>query len=289
MKSRFLIRGGKGKIGVGERQISKEDIIITYENNFKELFQINNKLREVSFKTSLNTSIMNYHHLPFIQMDDDIFSRASLFFNPNSYALARNTKDEFFFGIDRNKPNSRFDPRGTVIKLDKALYNDPYNPRAVTFYCSSNEVPAYVKNSLVFYKIYPENSGVLSYDFSRHFSYNFSIIRESIPQVQNTSLDVKLIDVPVNTNVTANEIKAEVRASILYLTIKNAKTSLDGSTSFLVCQLPSSYRPSKDFNLNFVNTLGDGFLGSIDTNGGITVKVNGKTEEGVFLQTAIPI
>lgn len=198
-KRRFLIKGGKGKIGVGERQIHPQEIIPIYEDNSLLFAGISRRLQGVEFLGRRNRSVLHYDRVPFIQMKNDTFSNSALFFNPNPYAIVKNTKDEFFFGIDRIKPNSRFNPQGTVIKLDINLYNDPFNPVPVSFYCLADEKITFQDNKRVFYKLYPSNSGVLSFNFRNSGFYNFSIIREGVSIKDNTStVELKKIKVSLS-------------------------------------------------------------------------------------------
>ncbi|WP_028888356.1 hypothetical protein [Tenacibaculum ovolyticum] len=179
-KRRFLIKGGKGKIGVGERQVRLEEIIPIYEDNSLLFAEMNIRLRGMEFLGSSNRSIINYNNVPLIQMKNDDFSNSVLFFNPNPYAIVKNTKNEFFFGIDKSKPNTRFNPQGTVIKLDANLYDNPYNPVPVSFYCLANEKITFQDNKRIFYKLNPSSTAVASFNFRNGSFYGFSIVREDI-------------------------------------------------------------------------------------------------------------
>ncbi len=284
MKGKFLIKGGKGKVGVGEQKIKEEDIVIIYKDILPEInkmeFFLNDQITFLDTDIISNKSVLEYNRVTFTQMVNDDLSGVSIY--NTGYLLVKNTKGKFFLRI-KKREDIRFDPRGTLIKLFRPQGGNLDFFTSIAFYCLVNEAPTYVDGDNVFYKVYPENTETLSYDFGAT-TYDFSIIRESMP----SSSDVKLIDVAPSLEVTANEIKAEVKSGILYLTIKNAKASTK-LTSFLICELPTNYIPSRSFNLNFINASGDSFLGEIDVNGKITVTVNNETEEGVYLQASIPI
>ena len=211
-KRRFLIKGGKGKIGVGERQVRSEEIIPIYEDNSLLFAETNIRLRAAEFLGSSNRSIINYDSVPLIQMKNDDFSNSVGFFNPNPYAIVKNTKDEFFFGIDKSKPNARFNPQGTVIKLDANLYNNPYNPVPVSFYCLANEKITFQDNKRIFYKLNPSSTAVASFNFRTGSFYNFSIIREDVNLKEDTvTSEFKKVKV----SLTAAQIIAGVPISLI--------------------------------------------------------------------------
>lgn len=286
-KGRFLIKGGKGRIGLGERQVAPDDIIVLYQDDSQEKLTINRKLTQTEFVSRFNKSIITYGDIPVIQANNDDFSNPGIYFNPNPYIIIINSKKEFYFGVDKTKPNSRFNPRGTYIKLDKTLYNNPFNPIPVAFYCEAHEEAVFTKGSISFYKLHLTNNRIANVAFTEGF-YNFSFYREEQIQQEEKNINLPLRDVPLNNGVTVSEAKAEVKESVLYLTIKGARSTNENVSGFSICTLPIGYRPKRNFNVQFFSNSGETFYGGIETNGNVTVNNNQKTNEQ-YLQIAIPV
>ncbi len=286
----FLIKGGKGKIGVGARQITPDEIIPMYKDYTEELYEIKHEIDEIGIVSNSNAAKLYYDRVPVLVVDKEEFSNAT-YFNPNPYIILKNANDEFFFGVDSSKPNSRFDPRGTVIKLDIGRLNLLFSRIPPTFYCLADDLPVYTSSRVTFYKIFPTSPNFINYNYSASLFYDFTIVREGIPKINADSSDLKLVDVTTSKSFIADEIKAEVKNEILFLTVKNAKTSTLGTelVDNLICKLPFNYRPSRSVNVSFINALGETFMGTLDKDGSVSINFKGRIEEGVYLHTSIPV
>lgn len=282
----FLVKGGKGKVGFGERQITPNEIVSLGLDNSNEIFVINKQLQGLSLFNKRIYSNLIYDRVPVLVVKKENFSN-STYFNPNPYLILKNEKNEFFFGVDSSKPNSRFNPSGTLIKLETGA-SGRTTSIIPTFYCPADERAVYKDSKVTFYKLYPFSPNTTNFNFSNALMYSFTSVREDFSK-NNGTLDLALIDVSPKAPITANEIKAEVKNDILYVTVKNAKTSDLSAKSFLICQLPIGYRPSREINVSLFNQLGEVFMGTLSTNGALTVIVNGKTKEGLYLHTSIPV
>lgn len=286
-KGRFIIKGGKGKIGNGERQIAPQDIVLLYQDRSEDINKINTIVSGLDFTTKFNKNILNYHRIPVLTANNDNFSNPGLYFNPSPYVIIINSKKEFFFGVDKTKPKSRFNPRGTFIKLDKNLYNNKYNPIAVEFYCSADEEAVYKNGGISFYKLHPNHNAIANLNFTER-NYNFSFYREELIESKDKNVNLPLRDLPLNGGTIATEAKAEVKESVLYVTIKAAKRTDSNTSGFSICILPVGYRPKRNFNVQFVSISGETFFGAIGTDGNIAVNNNKKANE-MYLQVAIPL
>ncbi|CAL2093601.1 hypothetical protein T190611E02C_50183 [Tenacibaculum sp. 190524A05c] len=282
----FLVKGGKGKIGLGERQITPDEIVNLGLDNSDEVSVLKKQLEGISLFNRLVYNILLYDRVPILVVKEENFSN-STYFNPNPYIILKNEKNEFFFGVDSSKPNSRFNPSGTLIKIETGSFGRTTSI-IPTFYCPADERAVYKDSRVTFYKLYPSSPNTINFNFSNALTYGFTAVREDFSK-NNDSFDLALIDVPTRANVTADEVKAEVKNGVLYLTVKNALTSDTNTTSFVVCQVPPSYVPSRAINVSLFNQLGESFFGTLDTNGALTVIVNGKTQNGLYLHTSIPV
>ncbi|CAL2093348.1 hypothetical protein [Tenacibaculum sp. 190524A05c] len=282
----FLIKGGKGKIGFGERQITPGDVVTLNEDNSEELFLVNRKLDGLALIANNSYRTLIYDRVPVLVVSNPDFSNPS-YFNPNPYLILKNDKNEFFFGVDSSKPNSRFNPVGSMIKIDVNSTGRLTNI-IPTFFCPGDSGAVYKDSKVTFYKIYPTSPNTTSFNFSNGLTYSFTVTREDTP-VNNGAFNLALIDVPTRAAVTADEVKAEVKNGVLYLTVKNAITSDTDAISFVICQVPASYVPSRAINVSLFNQLGESFFGTLDINGALTVIVNGKTQNGLYLHASVPV
>ncbi|WP_062054396.1 hypothetical protein [Aquimarina longa] len=170
-KRRFLIKRGKGTIGIGARQIVKNEIIPIYENHSESLLNIQSNYYNLEQKTSAIRQFTTYSTFIYTDQLPDDFSGANLYFNPNTYLVSKNTKGEYFFGIDRSKRNSRLDPKGIFGQI---MDNDEFQNSKGNFYCDKNENPTFEQGSIIFYKI------TANLSLSNFKSYFFSVTREGI-------------------------------------------------------------------------------------------------------------
>lgn len=289
MRGKFLIKGGKGKIGVGERQVSEEDIVTIYEDHSLELINLDSKLTEASSSTNINTLFLHYAGAHVFTVDNNDFSNSRYFGSGSPYVIIKNSQKEFFLGVNKNNIHtSRLDPRGIMLELRIELYDGLSQSNLIGFYCLANEKPIYNEGRILFYKIYPTSSVPNTFDFSESIRYSFSVVRENIPQLENT-INLPLIDISPNANVIVNEIKAEVRAGILYLTIKDVKSSIEGIFNFIICELPEGYRPKRNINVLFSAMEEGTSLGEVRTDGSVSISTILENNIGQYLQISLPL
>lgn len=173
-KRRFLIKGGKGIIGIGGRQIEQNDILPIYEDSSEKFLKLQSSYYNLEGKTNAIRQFVTYSTFIYTDQLKDDFSGANLYFNPNAYLVSKNTKGEYFFGIDRSKRNSRLDPKGIFGQI---MNNDEFQNSRGSFYCDKNENPTFEQGSIIFYKI---TTNLSLFNFK---SYFFSVTRESVKDV----------------------------------------------------------------------------------------------------------
>ncbi len=194
-KRRFLVRGGKGRIGIGGQQLTENDIIPIYEDNSEKIYEIQNNYFNLQQQADDAKRFALYNSFVYTDQLPDDFSGTSTFFNPNQYLLSKNSKGEFFFGIDRNKPDARLDIKGVFAQV---IGTDRYRRSYGRFYCLKGEEPAFENGSIVFYKI--EGQNLFLENLKR---YNFSIAREDVVNYKATNshqYNTLSIDDPVTSD-----------------------------------------------------------------------------------------